>query len=48
MQDKLRGMSAALEEAHAELARVRHACASEAAEHDEQLLLYTSILYTIY
>jgi len=40
MQDKLRGMSAALEEAHAELADVRHARASEASEHDEQVLLY--------
>jgi hypothetical protein len=38
LQDKLRAISAALEEAHAELARVRHARASEAAEHDEQVL----------
>jgi hypothetical protein len=40
LQDKLRAMSAALEEAQGELARVRHARASEAAEHDEQVLLY--------
>ena len=40
LQDKLRAMSAALEETNAELAHVRHARASEAAEHDEQVLLY--------